>query len=104
MLECTSPHEVDTEFFDQNGYLIVRNALDDESIGALIKASDDLINSDLTENRQRLGKSYDGFRNVVTLDDAFISLMDHPKILPAVVRLLGANLTCDDISPNLQTP
>ena len=92
MLECTSPHEVDTEFFDQNGYLIVRNALDDESIGALIKASDDLINSDLTENRQRLGKSYDGFRNVVTLDDAFISLMDHPKILPAVVRLLGANL------------
>ena len=42
MLECTSPHEVDTEFFDQNGYLIVRNALDDESIvrAALIEAGD----------------------------------------------------------------
>ena len=69
MLECTSAHEVDIDFFDQNGYLIVRKALDDKSIAGLIEAGNCLINSNLTENRQRLGESYDGFRNVVTLDD-----------------------------------
>jgi hypothetical protein len=44
MLECTSAHEVDTDFFDQNGYLIVPNALDDKSIAGLIEAGDGLIN------------------------------------------------------------
>ena len=92
MLENTHAHDVDVDFFDQNGYLIVRNVLDDESIAKLIEAGDGLINSNLTEKRQQLGELYDGFRNVITLDDAFVSLIDHPKILPVVVRLLGANL------------
>ena len=38
MFENTCAHEVDTDFFDQNGYLIVRKALDDKSIAGLIKA------------------------------------------------------------------
>ncbi len=92
MLEDTHAHDVDIDFFDQNGYLIVRNVLDDESIAKLIEAGDGLINSNLTEKRQQLGELYDGFRNVVTLDDTFVSLIDHPKILPVVVQLLGANL------------
>ena len=92
MLENTHAHDVDVDFFDQNGYLIVRNVLDDESIATLIEAGDGLINSDLTEKRQQLGELYDGFRNVITLDDTFVSLIDHHKILPVVVRLLGANL------------
>lgn len=86
MLEDTHAHGVDIDFFDQNGYLIVRNALDDESIAKLIEAGDGLINSNLTEKRQQLGELYDGFRNVVTLDDTFVSLIDHPKILPVVVQ------------------
>jgi ectoine hydroxylase-related dioxygenase (phytanoyl-CoA dioxygenase family) len=44
MFENASAHEVDIDFFDQNGYLIVPNALDDEVIAALIKAADGLIN------------------------------------------------------------
>ena len=51
-----------------------------------------MINSNLTENGSSWEKLYDGFRNVVTLDDTFVSLIDHPKILPVVVQLLGANL------------
>lgn len=79
--------------FDEKGYLIVRNALDSATISQLLEVSDRLIASDHQENRQRKPDGlYDGFRNAVTLDDAYIPLMTHPTILPLVVHLLGANL------------
>ena len=79
--------------FDENGYLIVRNALDGETISRLLEASDRLIAGDLQKNRQRKPDGlYDGFRNAVTLDDAFIPLLTHATILPLVVHLLGAHL------------
>ena len=75
--------EADIDHFDQYGYLIVRNALDDDTIARLIEASDRLVDSDLKQNRQTAaGGLYDGFRNALTLDDAFIPLIDHPIILP----------------------
>lgn len=40
MIENTHAQDVDIDFFDQNGYLIIRNVLDDESIVALIEAGD----------------------------------------------------------------
>lgn len=79
--------------FDENGYLIVRNALDSQTISSLIEVSDRLIASDIQINRQRRPDGlYDGFRNSVTLDDAYIPLMTHPTILPLVIHLLGSNL------------
>ncbi len=88
-----TPATEQIEQFDRDGYLIVRNALDDESISRFIEAGDRLIASDKTVNRQRRHDGrYDGFRNAVTLDDTFIPLLTHPKILPLVVQLLGANL------------
>jgi hypothetical protein len=77
----------DIEHFDNNGYLIVRNALDQETVARLVKAGDRLIDSDLKTNGQ-----YDGFRNTITLEDTFIPLIDHERILPTVVQLLGAHL------------
>ena len=79
--------------FDQEGYLIVRQAIGEETIAKLTVAGDRLINSDLITNRQqREDGRYDGFRNCVTLDDSFIPLIAHPLILSLVVQLLGANL------------
>lgn len=79
--------------FDDEGYLIIRNALDSETISNLIEAGDRLIASDHQLNRQcRADGRYDGFRNSVILEDRFIPLMTHPKILPLVVQLLGSNL------------
>ena len=93
MLEYTPVAQEDIDHFDQNGYLIVRNALDAEMIELLIEASDRLLASDLKTNRQTAaGGLYDGFRNSITLDDAFIPLIDHPTILPTVAQLLGADL------------
>jgi len=86
-----SQDEID--HFDQKGYLIVRNALDDKEIARLIDAGDRLLGSDLRKNRQTVvGGLYDGFRNAIVLDDAFLTLIDHPILLPTVVQLLGADL------------
>jgi len=92
MLKYVPVPQTDIQLFDQNGYLIVRNALDSKTIQSLIQAGDRLINSNQTKNRQPVGEFYDSFRNSITLDDAFIPLINWPKILNIVVQLLGANL------------
>ncbi len=93
MLEYTPTPQEQIHEFDQKGYLVVRNVLDGDHIAKLIGVSDRLIDSDLQTNRQsNPGDLYDGFRNTVTLDDAYIPLMTHPRILPLVVHLLGSNL------------
>ena len=93
MLEYTPVAKEQIREFDEHGYLIVRDVLDDDTIATLTEASDRLIDSDLQTHRQvnRTGL-YDGFRNTVSLDDAFIPLITQPKILPLVVHLLGSNL------------
>ena len=79
--------------FDEEGYLVVRNVLDEASMATLLEASDRLIASDIQTSRQSNPTGlYDGFRNSIALDDAYIPLMTHPKILPLVIHLLGSNL------------
>ena len=79
--------------FDEEGYLVVRNVLDEASIATLLEASDRLIASDIQTSRQSNPTGlYDGFRNSIALDDAYIPLMTNPKILPLVIHLLGSNL------------
>lgn len=79
--------------FDEEGYLILRNVLDGNTIEELIDVGDRLIDSDLRRNRQQeIPGIYDSFRNVLDIDDVFRPLITHPKVLPIVVQLLGANL------------
>ena len=93
MLEYTPVPEEQIRQFDEQGYLVVRDVLNEETIATLTKASDLLIDSDLQTNRQTNPTGlYDGFRNTVTLNDAFIPLMTQAKILPLVIHLLGSNL------------
>lgn len=66
--------------FDEDGFLIVRDALD-------APATARLIASDSQALRQRVADgSYDGFRNVVALDDAFVPLLTHAKTVGLIVR------------------
>ena len=93
MLDYTPIPQEQIRHFDETGYLIVRNVLDPPTLAQLEQASDRLIASDLQTNRQSNPNNlYDGFRNTVTLDDAFIPLLTQPKILPLVIHLLGSNL------------
>lgn len=49
--------------------------------------------SDLRSSRQQAEDGlYDGFQNSIALDDAFVSLIDHPKVFPVVIQLLGVDL------------
>ena len=85
--------EEDIRHFDDNGYLIVRNVLDSDTVEELIEASDRLIASDRRENRQQnFDGLYDSFRNSISIVDAFIPLLTQKTILPVVVQLLGAHL------------
>ena len=80
--------------FDDEGYLIVRGALDGETVSALIEAGDRLTASDRLDNRQRSnGGLYDGFRNCVSMDDAFLPLITHPATFSIVTQLLGPHLS-----------
>ncbi|MCY4569103.1 MAG: phytanoyl-CoA dioxygenase family protein, partial [Candidatus Poribacteria bacterium] len=83
----------DIRHFDDNGYLIVRNVLDSDTIEKLIEVSDRLMTSDRFENRQHSSNNlYDSFRNCISIDDAFIPLIAQKTILPVVVQLLGTDL------------
>ena len=79
--------------FEEEGYLIVPGALDKPQIERLIEAGDRLCASDVMENRQRTPDGvYDGFRNCISLDDAFLTLLMNPRTVPFIVQLLGPNL------------
>ena len=78
--------------FHDEGYLIIRNALDGDMIGSLIEAGDRLIATEERFNRYQTSEFYDGFRNCITMDDAFIPLLTNEVTLPIVIQLLGSNL------------
>jgi len=93
MLEYHPLSEEDRRQFYDEGYLIVRNALDSATVGRLIEAGDRLIASDEWRDRQQSGGGlYDGFRNCVAHADAFIPLITHATIFPLVMQLFGSNL------------
>jgi ectoine hydroxylase-related dioxygenase (phytanoyl-CoA dioxygenase family) len=91
-MQFTKLSDEQRRHFDEQGYLIVRNAVDDETMTRLIEAGDRLIGSDRTENRQKSNERYDGFRNVISLEDAFIPLLTNPKTVPLIVQLLSPNI------------
>ena len=71
--------------FNEEGYLIMRGAIDSETVSTLVEAGDRLVASDRELNRQRRpGGLYDGFRNCVSMDDAFLPLITNPKVFSIV--------------------
>ena len=83
--------EAQRDFFDQEGYLIVENALDAEMIGRLTAAADRV---DRRERRTRkLGEHgvLSKFRAIVE-DDVFLELLDWPRTFPLIWDILGWNV------------
>ncbi|HTL52121.1 MAG TPA: phytanoyl-CoA dioxygenase family protein [Planctomycetota bacterium] len=80
--------------FDEDGFLIVKGALNAEEIGRLIEAGDRLVATECTENRcdYETAAKTDGFRNCIAMDDAFIPLLCHGKTVPLIVQLLSHNI------------
>ncbi len=92
-LEWHALSDDEIRHFDEQGFLIVRDVLDREMIDRIIEVGDRLIASDRQEDRFRSEDGlYDGFRNCIAMDDVFIPLLTQPKVLSAVVQLLGAHV------------
>jgi ectoine hydroxylase-related dioxygenase (phytanoyl-CoA dioxygenase family) len=85
--------EDDRQRFDEQGYLVVRNALSQQQIEQLTAASDRLLASDQVQDRARLSTSYDGFRNVIAHGgEAFERLLTQSRTVPLAAQLLSRNL------------
>ena len=78
--------------FRDEGYLIVRNTLEDDAISQLVEAGDRLLAGDARLNRYSTSAYYDGYRNCISMDDAYIPLLTNGVALPLVIQLLGSNL------------
>ena len=76
------------QFFDENGYLIVRGALQGEMLQRVVEAADRLV----SERYREKGARRASFSNVVAFDDAFIPLLTWQTTVPLVVQLLSFNI------------
>ena len=77
--------------FEEDGFFLVEDALSETELDALISVIDELYEEQKV--RRQLGP-HDAFqwRNVVATHPIFRNLVDHPKLLPLVVDLIGYNI------------
>ncbi len=81
-------------FFDENGYLIVRNALTPPVLERITAAVDRLFEQGLREGRLNKAGAFE-LRNAIAHDDAFLDLLDWPATVPLAVQLLGWDIQLD---------
>ena len=75
------------EFFDRNGYLVVRNALDADMVARVTAACDRVAEQDKDNGSRRTSLD-----NVLPEDDVFLSLLTWETTVPLVVQLLSYDL------------
>ena len=75
-------------FFDDNGYLVVREALDEEMLQRVVEAADRLVAGRYTETGGRRAS----LSNVVALEDTFVPLLTWETTVPLIVQLLSYNI------------
>ena len=77
--------------FDEQGFIVIENFFTDSEFNRLLKAIDEVAERIRVE--KGLSKT-DPFalRNALTHHEAFLDLIDHPRILPLVVDAIGWNI------------
>ncbi len=77
--------------FETDGFIVLEDFLTQEELDRLLTAVDKV--KDRVQEAQGLGPT-DPFqvRNVLAQDDAFLDLIDNPRILPLVVDAIGWNI------------
>lgn len=77
-------------FFDENGYLVIEDALDPDALDSLNRATDEVYERESDAGNLPEGKL--NLRNCLVAHDAFLPLVDHPKTAPLVWQLLNWNV------------
>jgi ectoine hydroxylase-related dioxygenase (phytanoyl-CoA dioxygenase family) len=77
--------------FAEDGFFLVEDALSPTEVEELVEVIDELY---LKYRKERSLGPHDAFqvRNAVALHPRFRNLIDHPKLLPLVVDLIGYNI------------
>ncbi len=87
-MKLTLLEEAQCQFFDDNGYLVVPNALKTREVADLTAIGDRMVEEFRTEEREY----YVQCRSGIVQERGFHSLLAHPATLPLVVQLLSANM------------
>lgn len=76
--------------FDEDGFFLIEDALSADEVDALL----DVVDRRYSQYKQQrdLGDEAFQMRNCVAMDPLFLRLVDHPRILPLVVDLIGVNI------------
>jgi ectoine hydroxylase len=83
--------EEQEHLFRENGYIVVENALDSETLDSLNSATDAIYDKASSEGRlEPNGKL--NLRNCLVSHDAFLPLVDHAKTVPLAWQLLNWNI------------
>ncbi len=77
--------------FDEEGYLIVENAIDDDLLGRLVTAADRVDAEERAAKEMAPDALLSKFRTIVE-DDVFLELLDNPKTFPLLWDILGWNI------------
>lgn len=83
--------EEDLQFFSENGYLLIPRVLNADMIAELTRSADKLVESDEHIFRT-VDEEFDGFRNLLSLDSSFLTLVDLETTLVPVTQIMGFNL------------
>ena len=86
-MEFTRLEDEQREFFDRNGYLVVRNALDADMLERVTVAGDRVVEKHKDDGSLRASLS-----NVLPEDDIFLSLLTWETTVPLVVQLLSFDI------------
>ena len=80
--------------FDAEGYLVVEGALSDAEVTALNAVLDRLRDADRLASPERYAGIDQRVLHLgfITLDPAFMDLIDHPRLFPKVWGILGPNI------------
>jgi ectoine hydroxylase-related dioxygenase (phytanoyl-CoA dioxygenase family) len=76
--------------FEEQGYLIVENALDADRVAELVERVDTIYRRRVAEGVDP--DAYFFFPNFIPEDDAFLELIDNPRVFPKVWGILGFNI------------
>jgi hypothetical protein len=90
ILKLPAPSVLDT--FTQHGFIVLKGAITPDLRKSAREAAERALASDITIGRDRGADGKDGFRGVMSLDDAFLPFITNPAVLGPVVSLMGPNL------------
>jgi ectoine hydroxylase-related dioxygenase (phytanoyl-CoA dioxygenase family) len=77
--------------FDEEGFVILENFLTPEELARLSAAADEVI-ARIQKEKGLPPETHFQIRNALAQHDAFLDLVDHPRIVPLVVDAIGWNI------------